>query len=114
MPQTYTPEFKQRTTDITDGLTYQKIRLDEVAHGEKRMLRIEAIANPTIKSPEQIYIEQEMLHELYDALGQISEWEQTYLPYCYGFTDDMEHTLIRTAIHFFFIHATNAFDFLLI
>ena len=58
------------------------------------MLRIEAIANPTVKSPEQIHIEQKILHELYDALGQISEREQTYLLYRYGFTDDTGHTLI--------------------
>lgn len=64
------------------------------------MLRIEAIANPTVKSPEQIHIEQKILHELYDALGQISEREQTYLLYRYGFTDDTGHTLIATAIHF--------------
>lgn len=93
-------QYEQRMTDTKDGLAYQKIRLDEVIPGEERMLRIEAIANPTAKPPEQIYIEQETLRELYDGLGQISEREQTYLLYRYGFTDDTEHTLIGTAIHF--------------
>ena len=64
------------------------------------MLRIEAIANPEAKSPEQIYIEQETIRELYNGLGKISEREQAYLLYRYGFTDDTEHTLIGTAIHF--------------
>ena len=64
------------------------------------MLRIEAIADPTVKSPEQIYVEQETLRELYAALGRISDREQTYLLYRYGFTDDMEHTMIGTAIQF--------------
>lgn len=93
-------QYEQRMTDTKDGLAYQKIRLDEVIPGEERMLRIEAIANPTAKPPEQIYIEQETLRELYDGLGEISEREQTYLLYRYGFTDDTEHTLIGTAIHF--------------
>ena len=45
-------------------------------------------------------VEQETLRELYAALGRISDREQTYLLYRYGFTDDMEHTMIGTAIHF--------------
>jgi RNA polymerase primary sigma factor len=93
-------QYEQRMTDIKDGLAYQKIRLDEVIPGDERMLRIEAIADPTVKSPEQIYVEQETLRELYAALGRISDREQTYLLYRYGFTDDMEHTMIGTAIHF--------------
>jgi DNA-directed RNA polymerase sigma subunit (sigma70/sigma32) len=40
------------------------------------------------------------LRELYEGLGQISEREQTYLLYRHGFTDDVGHTLIGTAIHF--------------
>ena len=38
--------------------------------------------------------------ELYDALKKLTAREQTYLLYRYGFTDDMEHPLIGTAIHF--------------
>ena len=93
-------QYEQRMTDNKDGLAFQKIRLDEVVPGEEQMLRIEAIANPEAKSPEQIYIEQETICELYDSLGKISEREQAYLLYRYGFTDDTEHTLIGTAIHF--------------
>lgn len=77
-------QYEQRMTDIKDGLAYQKIRLDEVIPGDERMLRIEAIADPTVKSPEQIYVEQETLRELYAALGRISDREQTYLLYRYG------------------------------
>ena len=45
-------------------------------------------------------MEQETLRELYDGLDKIGEREQTYLLYRYGFADDVEHTLIGTAIHF--------------
>lgn len=53
-------QYEQRMVDTKDGLAFQKIRLDEVVPGEERMLRIEAIADPIAKSPEQIYVEQEI------------------------------------------------------
>ncbi len=94
-------QYEQRMTDI-DGLALQKIRLDEVLPGEERLLRIEAIADPTAKSPEQIYLERERLRELYAGLDNISEREQAYILYRYGFTDDAEHSLIETARHYGF------------
>ncbi len=93
-------QYEQRMVDTKDGLAFQKIRLDEVLPGEERMLRIEAVADPTVKSPEQIYMERETMRDLYAALDKLSDREQTYLLYRYGFTDDTEHTLIGTAIHF--------------
>ncbi len=93
-------QYEMRMTDTADGLTFQKICLDEVVPGEERMLRIEAIADPIAKSPEQIYIEQETLRELYEGLENIGDRERAYLLYRYGFTDDIEHPLIGTAIHF--------------
>lgn len=93
-------QYEMRMTDSTDGLALQKICLDEVVPGEERMLRIEAIADPIAKSPEKIYIERETLCELYEALDRIEDREQAYLLYRYGFTDDVEHTMIGTAIHF--------------
>ena len=63
-------QFEQRMTDTTDGLAFQKIRLDEVVPGEERLLRIEAVADPIAKSPEQIYVEQETLRELYEGLDR--------------------------------------------
>ena len=93
-------QYGQRMTDTTDGLAFQKIRLDEVVPGEERLLRIEAIADPIAKSPEQIYVEQETLRELYEGLDRIGSREQAYLLYRYGFTDDVEHTMVGTAIHF--------------
>ena len=93
-------QYEQRMTDTTDGLAFQKIRLDEVVPGEERLLRIEAIADPIAKSPEQIYVEQETLRELYEGLDRIGSREQAYLLYRYGFTDDVEHTMVGTAIHF--------------
>ena len=92
--------YEQRMVDSENGLGLQKVRLDEVLPVEERLLRMEAIADITAKSPEQVYEEKETLRELYEGLGQISEREQTYLLYRHGFTDDIGHTLIGTAIHF--------------
>ena len=93
-------QYEQKMTSTTDGLALQKIRLDEILPGEERLLRIEAVADITAKSPEQVYEDRETLRELYEGLWQISEREQTYLLYRHGFTDDIGHTLIGTAIHF--------------
>ena len=93
-------QYEQRMVDSENGLGLQKVRLDEVLPGEERLLRMEAVADIAAKSPEQVYEERETLWELYGGLGQISEREQTYLLYRYGFTDDIGHTLIGTAIHF--------------
>ena len=92
--------YEQRMVDFENGLGLQKVRLDEVLPGEERLLRMEAVADIAAKSPEQVYEERETLRELYEGLGQISEREQTYLLYRHGFADDIEHTLIGTAIHF--------------
>ncbi|HIX29951.1 MAG TPA: sigma-70 family RNA polymerase sigma factor [Candidatus Blautia stercoravium] len=93
-------QYEQRMTDKKNGPGLQKVRLDEILPDDERMLRIEAIANPAAKSPEQIYLDRETMRELYEGLGKLSEREQTYLLYRYGFTDETEHTLIGTAIHF--------------
>lgn len=92
--------YEQRMVDSENGLGLQKVRLDEVLPGEERLLRMEAVADIAAKSPEQVYEERETLRELYEGLGQISEREQAYLLYRHGFTDDIGHTLIGTAIHF--------------
>ena len=92
--------YEQRVVDSENGLGLQKVRLDEVLSGEERLLRMEAVADIAAKSPEQVYEERETLRELYGGLGQISEREQTYLLYRFGFTDDIEHTLTGAAIHF--------------
>lgn len=81
-------------------MPFKKIRLDEVIPGDEQMLRIEAIADSNVKSPEKICIEKETLRELYGAMDKIGDREQTYLLYRYGFTDDVEHTLTGTATHF--------------
>lgn len=92
--------YEQRMVASENGLGLQKVRLDEVLPGEERLLRMEAVADIAAKSPEQVYEERETLRELYEGLRQISEREQTYLLYRHGFTDDIGHTLIGTAIHF--------------
>lgn len=47
--------YEQRMVDPENGLGLQKVRLDEVLPGEERLLRIEAVADITAKSPEQVY-----------------------------------------------------------
>ena len=50
--------------------------------------------------PQSIIEEQESRRELYDGLKRLTQREQTYLLYRYGFTDGEEHPLIDTAIYF--------------
>ena len=92
--------YEQRMVDPENGLGLQKVRLDEVLPGEERLLRIEAVADITAKSLEQVYEDKETMRELYEGLDRLSEREQAYLLYRYGFTDDVEHTMIGSAIHF--------------
>ncbi len=89
-------QYEQWMTDTKDGLAFQKIRLDEVIPSEDRLLLTEAITDPIAKLSDQIYEKRETLREL----DEIGEQVQAYLPYHYGFTDDMEHTLIGMVIHF--------------
>ena len=92
--------YEQRMVGSENGLGLQKVRLDEVLPGDERLLRIEAIADPYALPPEQAFIKAENLWELYAALDKLEPREQTYLLYRFGFTDDIEHTLIGAAIHF--------------
>ena len=61
-------QFEQRMVDKRDGPGFQRVYLDDVLSDDERMLRIEAIADPHTKTPEQIYIQKEQLTELYAAL----------------------------------------------
>ena len=93
-------QFEQRMVDKKDGPGFQRVYLDDVLSDDERMLRIEAIADPTAQTPEQIYIKKEQLMELYAAMDKLTAREQTYLLYRYGFTDGIEHPLIGAALHF--------------
>ena len=97
--------FEHRMTTVkvkdgVDGLGLERVYLDEILPGDERLLRIEAIADPYALPPEQAYIKAETLWELYTALDKLEPREQTYLLYRFGFTDDVEHTLVGAAIHF--------------
>ena len=97
--------FEHRMTtakvkDGVEGLGLERVYLDEILPGDERLLRIEAIADPYALSPEEAFIKAETLWELYAALNKLEPREQTYLLYRFGFTDDIEHTLIGAAIHF--------------
>lgn len=93
-------QFEQKVVHGENELGIQLIRLEEVRSEEEQAQRIEAIAHPLARSPEETYIQKETLAELYRALRKLSAREQTYLLYRFGFTDDMAHPLIGTALHF--------------
>ena len=91
--------FEQRmVTEDKDGICYQRVSLDDVLPGEEQLRRIEAIADPYAMQPQRILEEQESRRELYDALKRLSQREQTYLLYRYGFTDGEEHPMARSIL----------------
>ena len=90
--------FEQRM--VTEDKCCQRGSLDDVLPGEDQLWRIEAIADPYAMQPQSIMEEQESRRELYDGLNRLTQREQTYLLYRYGFTDGEEHPLIGTAIYF--------------
>ena len=93
--------FEQRMqTEDKDGVCYQRVSLDDVLPGEEQLRRIEAVADPYAMQPQSIMEEQESRRELYNGLQRLTDREQTYLLYRYGFTDGEEHPLIGTAIYF--------------
>ena len=92
-------EHRMTTAKVKDGVD-GRVYLDEILPGDEQPLRIEAIADPYALSPEQAYIKVETLRELYAALDKLEPREQTYLLYRFGFTHDIEHTLIGAAIRF--------------
>lgn len=86
-----------------EGATQSKgslLNLNAPIREEERMKLEETVADKGVLSPEQRAIKAEVLRELYSAMDQLSEREQCYVLYRYGFLDSEEHTLIETANHF--------------
>ena len=81
-----------------DGL--QRVYLDDVLDADEQMLRIEAVADPHMQTPEQVVLRREQLAELYAGLDNLTAREQTWLLYRYGFTDGTEHPLTVAARRF--------------
>lgn len=75
------------------------VSLDELAKDEVRSKR-SFIADPTLQTPEQIYLAEERYDDLHHALDMIENREKQYLRYRFGFDDDTEHPLAETAKHF--------------
>lgn len=92
--------FEQKMQSDKDGIPMKRINLDELLPGEDSIQRSDLIANPHSSEPEKMMIEEESRKELYEGLRRISEREQVYLLYRFGFEDDMEHPLVGTALHF--------------
>ena len=78
----------------------QRVYLDDVLDADEQMLRIEAVADPHMQTPEQVVLRREQLAELYAGLDNLTAREQTWLLYRYGFTDGAEHPLTAAARYF--------------
>ena len=52
------------------------------------------------KNPEQLFIREETITEVRNALGEISDRERAYLHYRFGFLDYVLHDQSETAAHF--------------
>ena len=95
-------DFLLGETNIPDRKNYDIAELGLSVEAAKNLYtgRIEAIADPYAMQPQSIMEEQESRRELYYGLKRLTQREQTYLLYRYGFTDGEEHLLIGTAIYF--------------
>lgn len=92
--------FEQRIQD-KGGLAITRVGLYDMVGTEERSERIQLIADPNGKTPEQIYIENESHEELRHALDIIGDRERDYLRYRFGFDgEDAMRPLIQTATHF--------------
>lgn len=58
------------------------------------------ISSPCAKLPEQIYIEQETVAELHEAMDALPDRENVYVQYRFGFGDGKGHPLTETARYF--------------
>ena len=75
------------------------VSLDELVKQEQSVWH-DFIPNSDTQNPEQIVVEKETYEEIHHALNQLSAREGMYLRYRFGFEDDTEHTLPKTARHF--------------
>ena len=92
--------FEQKMQSDKDGIPMKRINLDELLPGEDSMQHSDLISDPYSSEPEKMMIEEESRKELYERLRRLSEREQVYLLYRFGFEDDMEHPPVGTALHF--------------
>ena len=58
------------------------------------------IPSPGVKLPEQIYIEQETVAELHEAMDALPNRENVYVQYRFGFAVGKDHPLTETAQYF--------------
>ncbi len=79
---------------------WQIVYLDEPLDDTEEDTVENLVADPGIKSPEQICIEREREAELHTALGTLPDRENVYVWYRFGFTDDEAHPLTESAQYF--------------
>ena len=80
--------------------TWKIIYLDEDLDDTEDDAVETLIASPCAKLPEQIYIEQETMEELHEAMGALPDRECVYVQYRFGFANGKGHPLTETAQYF--------------
>lgn len=79
---------------------WQIVYLDEALDDTGEDTVENLVADPSIKSPEQVCIERETETELHTALGALPDRENAYVRYRFGFTDGEAHPLTKSAQYF--------------
>ena len=97
-------------TRYSEGQRYSEVRASrgfhEFAIGEPRTVwddlaeMPDIVGDPFHQSPEQIYMEKELIERLYRVLIDVGERSGTYLCYRFGFDDGDEHSVRDTAEYF--------------
>jgi len=97
----YSEKFEWKTeTDERYGIHIVSLN-EPVFDDDQRSELGKIIPDPFCKTPERIYIDAETQIEIREAIRSISDREQKYIFYRFGFDEeDREHTFIQTAEHF--------------
>ena len=96
---------RQDMEALSDRITVEAL---ETRYSEGRQYTVwddlaempDIVGDPFHQSPEQIYMEKELIERLYRVLIDVGERSGTYLCYRFGFDDGDEHSVRETAEHF--------------
>ena len=96
---------RQDMEALSDRITVEAL---ETRYSEGRQYTVwddlaempDIVGDPFHQSPEQIYMEKELIERLYRVLIDVGERSGTYLCYRFGFDDGDEHSVQETAEHF--------------
>ncbi len=100
--------IRKQRQDYDKRKTWITVDVLETRYGEGRRYTIwgdlperpDIVGDPFHQSPEQMYLDKELILLLYQALDRIDDRGHAYLRYRYGFEDGDEHSVAETADHF--------------